>query len=135
LKVKTHLVKNQVLSFANGEQAPCNKEIQNVKLQIGEYVDNQVTLKVADLPHHDIILGKPWLERYNLVIDWVSNTLSLQKGGSSVKITSKTHAEKTGCLLISAIQAKCTLRKGKDEFLVAIIKDQHASNQDEEQPS
>ena len=32
LKVKPHLVKNQVLSFANGEQAPCNKEIQNVKL-------------------------------------------------------------------------------------------------------
>jgi hypothetical protein len=75
-RMKTHPVVNQVLSFANGEQAPCNKEVRSVKIQVGNYVD-QVRLKVAPLPHHDVILGKPWLERYNPDIDWVKNEITL----------------------------------------------------------
>ena len=75
------LVHNQVLSFVDGEQAPCNKEIQGVKLVIGDYYDNQAVLKVVDLPHHDIILRKPWLERHNLDIDWVKNEVSIFRKG------------------------------------------------------
>ena len=107
-KMKTHLVDNQVLSFANGEQAPCNKEIQGVKLQIGLYVD-QVRLKVAHLPHHDVILGKPWLERYNPNIDWVNNKLTFSVNTRMIQIKKPRPTEKVGFQVISAIQAKHAL--------------------------
>ena len=37
----THIVPSQVLSFANGEQSICNKEVQDIELTIGNY-DEQV---------------------------------------------------------------------------------------------
>jgi hypothetical protein len=122
MKVKTHPVPNQTLSFANGEQALCNKEIQDTELSIGEYTDC-VKLKLAHLPHHDVILGKPWLERYNPDIDWVNNIIKLHKDNKQVCIHSNESESKTKTQLISAIQAKRALRKGKDEFLLAFIKE------------
>ena len=123
LKLKTHTVKNQVLSFANGKQSACNKEIQDVKLVICNYTDNQVNLKVADLPHHDVILGKPWLEKYNPNVDWINNKLTFVKDKQSILIQNALPPKKARFHLISAIQAKQVLRKGKDQFLIAFIKD------------
>ena len=133
LQVKTHHVHNQVLSFVNGEQAPCNKEIQGVKLVIGDYYDNQAVLKVADLPHHNVILGKPWLEHHNPDIDWIKNEVSMLRKGKRIQLQAPKYQPYMGIQVISAIQAKRALRKGKDQFVLAFIKEDLAS--DKKSPS
>ena len=44
-------------------------------------------LRVATLPRHDVILGKPWLEYWNPIIDWRRNDILLQKdSGKEIRI-------------------------------------------------
>ena len=62
--------------FPNGEASQCNKETLETYLEIQDHRE-KVRLKVAPLPHHDIILGKPWLERWNLNINWRTNEIHI----------------------------------------------------------
>ena len=63
--------------FPNGETSLCNKEIIDAYLCIQEHQE-KIHLKVVPLPHHDIILGKPWLEKWNPSIDWRTNSIRIQ---------------------------------------------------------
>jgi hypothetical protein len=63
--------------FPNGETSLCNKETLETYLEIQDHSE-LVRLKVAPLPHHDIILGKPWLENWNPNIDWHTNKIEIQ---------------------------------------------------------
>lgn len=70
--------------FANGQTSFCNKEVSTY-LQIGLYHEN-VNLKVAPLPKHDIILGKPWLERWNPNVNWRTNEITFRFNDRDVTI-------------------------------------------------
>jgi Retroviral aspartyl protease len=63
--------------FPNGETSLCNKETLETYLEIQDHSE-MIRLKVAPLPHHDIILGKPWLESWNPHIDWRTNKIEIQ---------------------------------------------------------
>ena len=38
--------------------------------------EEKINLQVVSLPHHDIILGKPWLEKWNPTINWCTHPIS-----------------------------------------------------------
>src|SRR4051812_14717278 len=38
--------------------------------------DERIDLRVVSLPHHDIILGQPWLEKWNPNIDWKNHKIN-----------------------------------------------------------
>ena len=67
-EIPTKTVEGFSILFPNGETSLCNKETLETYLEIQDHHES-VQLKVAPLPHHDIILGKPWLETWNLNID------------------------------------------------------------------
>src|SRR3954471_19282982 len=71
----THDVVNIPLSFANGARSPCNKAILAAYLCFDQH-DEKIDLRVAPLIHYDIILGKPWLEKWNPSINWCTNCIT-----------------------------------------------------------
>ncbi len=46
-----------------------------LELCIGKHTE-KIVLNIISTPHHPIILGLPWLEAQNLIIDWQSRTLT-----------------------------------------------------------
>jgi hypothetical protein len=48
--------------FANGAKGVCNKAATAAYLRFQEH-EERINLRVVSLPKHDIILGKPWLEK------------------------------------------------------------------------
>jgi hypothetical protein len=121
----------QKLSFANGEQANCNREAQNLELTIDNYREI-LNLKIAPLPHHDIILGKPWLEKRNPDINWVSNIIMIKQEGKTYLLCPSKKEPKS--LLISAIQAKKAAKDDKEELFLALIKNIEEPGTETEHP-
>jgi hypothetical protein len=50
-------------------------ETTPLELCIGKHTE-KIVLNIISTPHHPIILGLPWLEAHNLIIDWQSRTLT-----------------------------------------------------------
>jgi len=46
-----------------------------LELRIGKHTE-KIVLNIISTPHHPIILGLPWLEAHNPIIDWRSKTLT-----------------------------------------------------------
>jgi hypothetical protein len=134
LKLTTSRTRNEMIIFGNGQTANCNKEARAIKLQIGEYHE-RINLKVAPIPHHDVILGKPWLTLHNPTIDWRHNTITTTLGNRQITLRPNILMKKNykGLNLITASQIKKILRKGNGDVLLAIIKDTRES--DTNQPS
>jgi Retroviral aspartyl protease len=91
LSLLTHHVSGFSILFPNGESSPCNKEVINTYLQIQDH-EEVINLKVAPLPHHDIILGKPWLEKWNPDINWRTNEIQIRTDNQEIKIATVTDA-------------------------------------------
>jgi hypothetical protein len=65
-------------------------EITPLELCIGKCT-KKIVLNIISTPHHPIILGLPWLEAHNPIIDWRSRTLTF----SAQRCTSQEpHAQK-----------------------------------------
>ena len=47
-----------------------------------EFID----FSVISLPKYEAILGKPWLDRWNPVIDWKKNSLAWKMGSRMIRI-------------------------------------------------
>jgi hypothetical protein len=118
LGLNTIKVTAQLLSFANGEQARCDKEARNIKLTIGEY-EGILDFKIAPLPHHDVILGKPWLEKTNPDIDWVSNVITITEKEKTQQLLPVQTKPKTPVL--SAIQTKKAIRNDEEAFVAFVM--------------
>lgn len=52
--------------------------------------DERLDLKIAPLPNHDIILGKPWLEKWNPSINWRTNAITFSIGSRHITINAVT---------------------------------------------
>jgi hypothetical protein len=50
-------------------------ETTPLELRIGKHVE-KIVLNIISTPHHPVILGLPWLEMHNPIIDWRSRTLT-----------------------------------------------------------
>ena len=60
-----HDVSNIPIVFTNGAVDACNKAALAAYLWFENH-EEKIDLQVVSLPHHDIILGKPWLENGTL---------------------------------------------------------------------
>src|SRR4051794_22602230 len=62
-------VSNIPIVFANGATDACNKANHTAYLRFENH-EQKIDLKEMPHPHHDTILGHPWLEKWNPPIDW-----------------------------------------------------------------
>ena len=67
-------VSNIPIVFANGATGACNKAALAAYLRFENH-EEKIDLRVVSLPHHDIILGQPWLEKWNPNIDWKNHKI------------------------------------------------------------
>jgi hypothetical protein len=70
-----HHVPNIPIVFANGATGTCNKSALAAYLCFQNH-EEHIDLQVVSLPHHDIILGKPWLEKWNPSINWQTHEIT-----------------------------------------------------------
>src|SRR4051812_34820541 len=68
-------VSNIPVVFANSATGACNKAALAAYLRFENHEEN-IDLRVVSLPHHDIILGQPWLEKWNPNIDWKNHKIN-----------------------------------------------------------
>jgi hypothetical protein len=70
-----HPVSNIPIVFANGATGVCNKAASAAYLRFENH-EEHIDLRVVSLPNHDVILGKPWLEKWNPSINWQTHQIS-----------------------------------------------------------
>jgi hypothetical protein len=85
-----HVVKKSTLALVeviDGRTMVSNAithETTPLELCIGKHTEN-IVLNIISTPHHPIILGLPWLEAHNLIIDWQSRTSPSAHNGAPLK--------------------------------------------------
>jgi hypothetical protein len=62
-------------TIASGE---ITHETTLLKLCLGKHA-KKIVLNIISTPHHPVILGLPWLEAHNPIIDWQSRTLTFKR--------------------------------------------------------
>jgi hypothetical protein len=105
--------------FANGAKGVCNKAATAAYLRFQDH-EERIDLRVVSLPHHDIILGKPWLEKWNPSINWQTHVIAFPQQ-TPVKIP--TAPKKTQISLISHQQLNQTLT-ADDQLLLCEISEE-----------
>ena len=94
------------ITLADGRSYTCHHDVP-VRIQYTTETGS-LTLVVAPI-HHDVILGKPWLERYNPVINWTTNELVMPR------------ELKEQDALLSALQMKRIMSGKEQEVYVAVV--------------
>jgi len=74
VKKSTH-VPVEVIDGRTITSGAITHETTPLELRIGKHMEN-IVLNIILTPHHLVILGMPWLEAHNLIIDWRSKTLT-----------------------------------------------------------
>src|SRR3954451_12784173 len=64
-----HDVEATPIRFGNGSLGESNKIVLAAYLKLPKH-EESINLCIISLPHHDIILGLPWLKKWNPRIDW-----------------------------------------------------------------
>ena len=86
--------------FMNGAKGVCNKAIPAAYLCFQDH-EERIDLRVVSLPNHDIILGKPWLEKWNPSINWRTHQITFPTLEQSPTITETETPDKPTLTLIS----------------------------------
>ena len=90
-------VSNIPVVFANGATGACNKAALAAYLRFEDH-EERVDLRVVSLPHHDVILGQPWLQKWNPSINWRSQQIHFDSSLTptpSIAYVSATQLEQT----------------------------------------
>ena len=76
---------SNTVTLPNGQTQPAGGVISSVPVSLGNYSE-RLDFTLTDLHGYDVILGMPWLVRYNPAIDWRGATVSFvdQHGHSQV---------------------------------------------------
>jgi hypothetical protein len=87
-------------------------ETTPLELRIGKHAE-KIVLNIISTPHHLVILGLPWLDAHNSIIDWRSRTLtfSAQRCTSQEPQAQKKH-------LVKSCQEPCGQepKEGRNQF-------------------
>ena len=85
-KIKTRKTKENLnIQLADGTVCVSNLIVEQVCVtfeELAEFID----FSVLGLPKYEAILGKPWLHRWNPVIDWKRNSLAWTMGGRVITV-------------------------------------------------
>ena len=104
-------VSNIPVIFANGATGPCNKAALAAYLRFDDH-EERVDLRVVSLPHHDVILGQPWLKKWNPHINWHTHQITFEHPSIMKKSPSITY--------LSATQLKQDLSEDDETFLCEV---------------
>lgn len=109
--------------LANGLLQDAGTVVPDLRFRIGQFKDRR-PFTITQLATYDIILGKPWLTAHNPAIDWVSNTITIEKKDITYTLQQPSNivSPTPGVSLLSALQLKRELRKGATAYL-AILKE------------
>ena len=94
-------VSNIPVVFANGATGNCNKAALAAYLRFNNH-EERIDLRVVSLPHHDIILGQPWLEKWNPEINWRDHEISFVTSNLDPPVMVTKSQEPTPITFISA---------------------------------
>jgi len=122
MRLPTLQLQQREVRLANGTLQDASSVVPDLQIRIGQFKDRR-PVTVTRLAHHDIILGKPWLTAHNPDIDWVSNTMTLQKNNTIYTLKQPTDhsTPRTPAVdLLTAMQVKKQLRKGATAFLATL---------------
>jgi len=125
--------KGLTVTLADGNVRPCDSSV-SVTLRMGKHQET-MALRVIDLPHHDIILGKPWLRTHNPRIDWKRNTVLLGGGRDTVVLrgaqpsrASMGQRSELQGLLLTHLQIKRAARHN-EPMLLGVVRDVNTEGQ------
>ena len=134
----------------NSTPAQCNMGI-TVPIALSSLVENRY-FDIADLDHYDVILGMPWHEDHNPVINWKEKTVSVGlEDGQDIQVAGPQKQKKHNKMLsqtettvnssvniarISLLQTKRLVRKKGTEICLCLVRgtEYGASEQQSLQP-
>ena len=67
------------VQLADGTQLDLDTTTSKLLLTMGTHLEH-TKLSVLPLEGHEVILGRPWLQRWNPTIDWRQGTMCVQNG-------------------------------------------------------
>jgi transposase InsO family protein len=123
--------------FANGAKGVCNKAATAAYLRFQEH-EERINLRVVSLPKHDIILGKPWLEKWNPIINWRTHEITFpeKKLSDPPKKTEAQTPETVNHMQISVITPQQLRQtwKPEDQLFICEISEDHLVNSNATDP-
>lgn len=84
----SRLSSNDIVSLADGSQQSTGSYLASESIEIGSYQDN-IDLVVFPIQGYDVILGMPWLEKFNPTIDWRDRTIKFRDQQMRVHLLDK----------------------------------------------
>ena len=113
------------IEMPNGQHQSSKEFLPSANIHIANYQDF-VPLKVINIASFDVILGKPWLTRYNPHINWRTNTLEFHHQGRHIMLQTPPppschkQALDQPATTLSAMQFKKQLKKGCQCFAALV---------------
>jgi hypothetical protein len=81
LHLKRRSSASATATLVDGSQVEFGDGLAPVKLQLGHYT-SRIKLRTVKMESYDVILGRDWLERHNLKIDWRRGELASATKGN-----------------------------------------------------
>ena len=116
---KVPYVSNTNVQLADGSKLAMNWRTPMFNLRIGKHRE-RLQLHGLPLKGHEIILGRPWLSKWNPSIDWRAGTITFPKRGENIVLEATVARGFDEGRLISALQTKRAMRKGNISLLAII---------------
>ena len=89
---KTKTKEKLKIHLADGSVRVSNECVKQVCVTFGEHAEF-LDLQFMKLPKYEVILGKPWLDRWNPQINWKENTMKWKVGSRVIEITGLQEAQ------------------------------------------
>ena len=104
--LKTKPIRNQqVINLADGHKQYTNVNVPHVKLNLQSYTDD-LTLTAIPLKGYDVILGMPWLEEHNVVLDWKKKGVMFEHNNKMHNIEMSNNMKESKNLRINVVKMK-----------------------------
>ena len=112
-KVKTRKTKEKLnIQLADGTVRVSNLIVEQACVTFDDHAEF-IDVSVIGLPKYEAILGKPWLNRWNPVIDWKRNSLAWKMGSRIITVQGLQEPHSPG-IVSSLFQTRETV-----EFILA----------------
>ncbi len=121
LRLPTTAAGRMNLRFGDGRNVSQHvTQSRSVKLEMDTWTESREFLVVPNL-NHELILGKPWLTKWQPQINWQTNIVTLINQGIQHDIDATHPSAESDLQFISAIQANKMLKKGQEAFVVWVF--------------
>ena len=98
-KIKTRKTKEKWnIQLADGTMRVSNVMVEQECVIFNEHAEF-IDFSVIGLPKYEAILGKPWLNRWNPVIDWKRNSLAWKMGSRIITVQGLQEPHSLGLVL------------------------------------